>query len=236
LSFAHRAIATLTIVIVIVIVVVVAGVGTYVFVFTSSSGTGTQSTTMSFSQTVTVSTPTSTSQSVTPTTSSVSSTTSVTGLKTYKGNFTYITPLGPFGINDSSGKPVEWNSTQTASGTFTFSINPNTYLGTGTGQGSMIVTTRGYCTGSVTVPYTFTITAGQPPGENLLVAFDTPTPSNVTVQLTCQGSTVGFNTANNPVSFLSVYPNEVYTATVPVTEHQAPTGGISYTINIIETS
>jgi uncharacterized protein (UPF0333 family) len=224
----------MTIVLVVVLVIVVAGVGTYVFVFSSSSGSG-PTTTTTTSHTLTISTPTSGATS-TSSAASTETTSSVTGLQSYKGNFTYIVPLGPFGINDSSGKPVEWNSTQTASGTFTFSVNPSTYLGSGSGQGSITVATRGYCTGSETVPYTFTVTATHPPGEDLEVAFDPPSPANVTVQLTCQGSTVGFNTANNPVTFLSVYPNLVTTASVPMTDSQVLTGGISYTVIIVATS
>ena len=168
--------------------------------------------------------------------SSSSSGTPTNGVKTYKGTFTYIAPLGPFGINDSSGKPVEWNSTQTASGTFTFSVNPLNYTGTGTGQGSITVSTQGYCSGSVTVPYTFTIQAVDIPGSEFEVAFNTPTPSSAMVQLTCQGPTTGFNTANNPVLFLSVYPNGLSITSVPTTFSQAPTAGISYSITITPTN
>jgi hypothetical protein len=154
----------------------------------------------------------------------------------YKGTFAYVTPLGPFGINDSSGKPVEWNSTQTASGSFAFSINSATYFGTGSGQGSITVATRGYCTGTVTVPYTFTIQVTHPPDENFEIAFNTPTPSSAMVQLNCRGPTVGFSTANNPVAFLSVYPNGLNLASLPTTASQEPTGGISYTVTIMQGS
>jgi hypothetical protein len=210
-------IATLVIVVVVVVVLAVAGAAVYVFAFTSpgTPGAGTTTTTLKIGTTV-----------------SYASTSTSQGYEYYKGTFTYTNPLGPFGINDSSGKPVEWNSTQTASGTFTFSINTATYLGTGSGQGTITVTTRGYCTGTAVVPYTFTITAGHPPGESYFVGFENPTPENVTVSLTCQGSTQGFNTSNNPVSYLSVYPNEVTPATIPFTTTQPPTAGISYTVTI----
>ena len=148
----------------------------------------------------------------------------------------YTDPLGPLGINDSSGKPVEWNSTQTASGTFTFSINPSTYQGTGTGKGSITVTTVGYCTGTVTVPYTFTVSAFHAPGQNITVAFNTPTPSSAMVNLSCQGSTVGFNTANNPISFLSVYDDLISFASAPATFSMPLTTGISYTVTVSQTN
>ncbi len=168
------------------------------------------------------------------TTTSTGPMSSVQGSESYKGTFAYVNPLGPFGINDSSGKPVEWNSTQTASGSFTFSINPTTYIGTGSGQGSITVATHGYCTGTVTVPYTFTIQAVHPPGENFEIAFNTPTPPSAMVQLACQGSTAGFNQANNPITFLSVYPNGLNVASLPTTASQAPTAGISYTVTIVQ--
>jgi len=205
------------IVIVVIVVVAVAGVGAYEFVFSVPSATGGKSTTTTL---------------VIGTTTSSDQTSSAPGSQTYRGTFTYVTPLGPFGINDSSGKPVEWNSTQSVSGTFTFSINPATYIGTGSGQGTIIVATHGYCTGSTTVQYTFTIEAVHPPGQNFEISFNPPTPSTVTVELTCQGSTKGFNEANNPVTFLSVYPNGLNVASIPTTASQVPTGGISYTVTI----
>ena len=230
----RSAITTLVIAVILVVVIAVAGVGVYVFVFTGSS-TGDSST-----STVTIGNASSLTNSQTSTVTIGSTTSAPTtathGYENYKGSYTYVTPLGPFGINDSSGKPVEWNSTQTATGSFTFSINPATYIGTGTGQGSITVTTHGYCTGAVTVPYTFTIQATHPPGENFEISFNPPTPSTVMVQLTCQGSTMGFNTSNNPVSFLSVYPNGLSPASIPSTSSQVPTGGISYTVTITQAS
>lgn len=221
-------IATLVIVIVIVVVVGIAGAGVYVLVVSAPGATGTSTTTVIIGPT----TSTATLQSVTTVTQS----SGAQGSQNYKGTYTYANPLGPFGINDSSGKPVEWNSTQMASGSFTFSVNPATYLGTGNGQGTMVVTTRGYCTGTVTVPYTFSIQVVHPPGENFVISFNTPTPSSATVALTCQGSTLGFNTANNPVAFLSVYPNGLSIASFPSTSSQPPTAGISYTVTITQTS
>ena len=212
----------------VVFVIVIAGVGTYVFVFAPGAAR-TSSTTILVN---TSHTSTGTTFSSTASTAKTSS----SGNPTYYGTFTYITPLGPFGINDSTGKPVQWNSTQAVSGNFTFSIDPSTYMGQGTGQGSITVATRGYCTGSQTVSYTFTISAFHLPGEDYLITFNTPTPGSVTVNLTCQGSTVGFNAANNPVGFLSVYPNELSPASLPSTSSQEPTAGISYSVTITQAS
>jgi hypothetical protein len=172
----------------------------------------------------------------TSTFTSPSTESSQSGILTYKGTFSYVVPLGPSGINDSTGKPVQWNSTQTSSGTFTFSINPQNYSGSGSGRGMITVATKGFCTGSETVSYTFAIEAFHLPGENITVAFENPSVANVTVPLTCQGSTVGFATANNPVPFLSVYPNEVTVDSIPATISQPQTNGLEYSIVITEES
>jgi len=98
------------------------------------------------------------------------------------------------------------------------------------------VATQGYCTGTVTIPYTFKIEANDVLGGSITVAFYTPNPSSAMVQLTCQGPTTGFNQANNPVTFLSVYPNEVSISSAPQTVSQVPPAGISYTVTITPTS
>ena len=209
-------IATLAIVVVVVVVIVVAGVGTYLLVINVPNTSGAKaSTTLTIGTTI-----------------SIAPTSSAQGYQYYQGTFAYTVPLGPSGINDSSGKPVIWNSTQTASGSFTFSINPSIYSGSGSGEGSITVTTRGYCTGTMTVQYTFTITAAHPPGENFTIGFSTPTPSSVMVQLTCQGPTTGFNQSNNPVMFLSEYPGLVSAASFPITVSQPLTDGISSSVTV----
>jgi hypothetical protein len=216
-------------VIVVVVVVAVAGV-TYVFVFTSPSSPGAKTTT----STLIVGTATS---SVPTTTVTIGgSTTGTQSYEDFSGTFTYTVPLGPSGINDSTGKPIQWNSTQTATGSFSFSIDSSTYIGSGSGQGSVTVSTRGYCTGSNTVPYTFAIEAVNVPGtKNITIAFNNPTPSTVMVQLSCKGSTVGFYTSNNPVTYLSVYPNGLDLNSFPAKATAVLTGGISYTVSISET-
>jgi hypothetical protein len=215
LSIGRRAgLAPLVLAAILIVVVVVAGVGAYVFVISVPGNPGSKTTTTLYIGTT--------------------STGTTSGDQYYKGNFTYIVPLGPSGINDSSGKPVQWNSTQTAKGSFTFSLNPATYIGSGEGIGSITVSTGGYCTGLTTVQYTFEITATHAPGENFEIGFDNPTPANVTVKLTCEGSTAGFYTANNPVAYLSVYPNLLYVPSIPTTQTQAPTEGISYTVTVTQ--
>jgi hypothetical protein len=229
----RRAAIATALIILILLILIAAAAGAYLL-FSMPQGTSTSQT--SSSQGTQSSIQTSHSSSVGTTsssvTTSVSSSSSVSGVTNYRGTFTFLQPLGPFGINDSSGKPVFWNSTQSASGSFTFSINSFNYSGTGSGQGSITVTTRGYCTGSVTVPYTFTIQAFHFIGQNITVGFYTPNPSNATVPLTCQGSTQGFNQGNNPIPFLPVYPNLITMASVPAQLSMPLTTGISYTITI----
>ena len=223
------AITTIVLVVVLVVVIAVAAVA-YVFVFANPSSPGAKTTTSTLSI--------GTARSDLPTTSVTigSSTTGSQSYDDFSGTYTYTAPLGPSGINDSTGKPIQWNSTQTATGSFTFSIDPSTYLGSGSGQGSITVATRGYCTGSSTVKYTFGIQAQHIPGSNnVSIGFDLPTPPTVMVQLACQGSTVGFYTANNPVTYLSVYPNGLDLNSFPANVSQALTGGISYTVSISET-
>lgn len=218
-------IARLMVAVTLVVIVAVAGIGVYLSLF-AGPGSGTGST-----STVTVGNLSSVTSSRTSTTGG---TTSAQGYENYQGSYTYTNPIGPFGVSDSGGGLLEWNSTQTASGSFTFSVDTATYVGTGSGRGNITVATRGYCTGTVTVPYTFTIQVAHPPGENFIISFNPPTPSNATVQLTCQGSTSGFNTANNPVTFLSVYPNGLSVASIPATSFQPPSAGISYSVNITQ--
>ena len=225
------AIATIVLVIVVIVVIAAAGVA-YAFVFASPSTPGAKTTTT----TSTLIIGTSSSNLPTTTVTIGSSTTGTQSYEDFSGNYTFTIPLGPSGINDSTGKPIQWNSTQTATGSFTFSINPSTYLGSGSGQGSITVTTRGYCTGSSTVQYTFGIEAQHIPGtNNVSIGFNLPTPPTVMVQLACQGSTAGFNTANNPVSYLSVYPNGLDLNSFPANVSQAPSSGYSYTVSISET-
>jgi len=227
-------VTTLLILVVLVVVVVVAGVA-YVLVLSNPGTSGTATTT----STLTVGTDTSNAPSTVTTETLGGATTSSgsQGYEDFSGTFSFTIPLGPSGINDSTGKPIQWNSTQTASGSFAFSINPSTYLGTGSGQGSITVTTQGYCTGSATVPYTFAIDAQHIPGSaNVSIGFDLPTPANVTVKLTCEGSTAGFYTSNNPVSYLSVYPNGLDLDSFPANVFATPSSGYSYSIHITESS
>jgi len=225
----RRAITTIILVVVLVVVVAMAGIA-YVFVFASPSSPGVKTTT----STLVIGTSTSGVPTTTLTIGSL--TTGTQSYEDFSGSYTYTVPLGPSGINDSTGKPIQWNSTQTATGSFTFSINPSTYLGSGSGEGSITVATRGYCAGSSTVPYTFGIEAEDIPGtKNVSIAFNDPTPSTVMVQLSCQGPTAGFYTANNPVTYLSVYPNGLDLNSFPAKASMVLTGGISYTVSVIET-
>lgn len=225
-------------VVVIVVIVLVAGVGVYFAVARSASNTTISSATTSATS------PSSASASTTPpsivtTTKTRSTATVSSGITTYSGTFNFSLPLGPSGERVLSNNTIQtYGSTQVGSGTFSFSINSQTYEGTGSGQGTLIVTTTGFCSGKVSFPYTFQIPdATNILGGNITVFFGDPTPENAIVPLACTGPMAGVNTAtNNPVSFLAVYPNEINTVSIPVTVNQHETGNISYYYEITQTS
>ena len=160
------------------------------------------------------------------------------GFHTYSGNYHFTVPLGPGGERISSDNTVQsYGSVQSASGSFTFSINPLNYTGTGRGTGTMTVTTTGFCSGEVTVSYTFFVQATHPPGQNISVFFLNPTPGSAFVPLHCTGPMTGVNTAtNNPISFLPEYPGLLTTATMPVTMSQNWGSGTTSYVSITQTS
>ncbi|HEV2226699.1 MAG TPA: hypothetical protein VGR56_07850 [Nitrososphaerales archaeon] len=207
-------VAPLLIVVTLVIVVAVAGVGVYYLTLTPGSSGPTHTTTLTVGHT-------------TP-----------SGVHTYNGNYNFTVPLGPGGERVYSNNTVQtYGSVQLASGSFTFSINPLNYTGTGRGSGIMVVTTTGFCSGKVTVPYTFFIQATHPPGQNISVFFLNPTPGSAFVPLHCTGSTSGVNTAtNNPISFLPEYPGLLTTATMPVTVSRNWGSGTTSYVSITQTS
>ena len=215
----------------IIVVLVVASVATYYLVVASSSST-------SLSRS---STQASTASSSTPRTTASSSSTSATGsstLKTYSVTFNFSLPEGPAGeLTFTNNDTVKaYNSVQVASGSFTFSINPANYSGSGSGHGTMTVTTTGFCSGRTTFPYTFKIPdATNLLGGNITVFIGEPTPLNFTVPLTCTATALPGSTNGNTFPFLSVYPNEISVATVPVTVTQHLAGNITYSYTITPT-
>lgn len=222
-------IAIIVIVMALIVVLVVAGAATYYLVVARSSSSLSESSTRA-----------STTSSSAPRTSSSSvSTTGPSGLKTYSVTFNYSLPLGPVGeLTYSNNDTVKtFNSTQVASGSFTFSINPATYEGSGSGQGTMTVTTVGFCSGRTTFSYTFQIPdATNILGGNITVFIGDPTPLNFTVPLTCTATALPGSTNGNTFPFLSVYPNEISVAAVPVTVTQHLTGNIDYSFTIKPTN
>jgi hypothetical protein len=171
-------------------------------------------------------------------TSSPQGSSTASGVHTYSGTFNFSVPLGPSGERVLGNGTVQtYTSVQFATGSFAFSINPQNYTGSGSGRGTLIVTTTGFCSGKVTLPYTFLIPdATDILGGNISVFIGTPTPANFTVNLTCTGPMQGVSTAtNNPSPFLSVYPNEMSEAAVPVTVDQHLSGGTTYHYNITQT-
>jgi hypothetical protein len=215
----------------IIVVLVVASAATYYLVVASSSSTS-QSRSSAQASTASSSTPRTTASSSTSTTGSST-------LKTYSVTFNFSLPEGPGGeLTFTNNDTVKsYNSVQVASGSFTFSINPANYSGSGSGHGTMTVTTTGFCSGRTTFPYTFKIPdATNILGGNITVFIGDPTPLNFTVPLTCTATALPGSTNGNTFPFLSVYPNEISVATVPVTVTQHLAGGITYSYTITPTN
>jgi hypothetical protein len=210
----------------IIVVLVVASAATYYLVVASSSSTSLSKSSVQ----------TSTTSSSTPrTTTSSTSTTGSSTLETYSVTFNFSVPVGPFGeLTFSNNDTVKtYNSVQVGSGSFTFSINPANYSGSGSGQGTLTVTTTGFCSGRTSFPYTFSIPdATNILGGNITVFIGDPTPVNFTVPLTCTATALPGSTNGNTFPFLSVYPNEISIAAVPVTVTQHLAGNISYSYTI----
>jgi hypothetical protein len=225
-------IARLVVVALVVVIVLIAGVGIYYFANIGSPGA---SATRSSSQR---SSSGHTSASSASTSHSAAASSAASGVMTYGGTFNFSVPLGPSGERVLSNGTVQtYSSVQVASGSFAFSINPQNYSGTGSGHGTLTVTTTGFCSGSVILPYTFLIPdATDILGGNVTVFIGTPTPANFTVNLTCTGPMAGVSTAtNNPAPFLSIYPNEINVAAVPATVNQHLPGGITYYYTVTQT-
>jgi hypothetical protein len=229
------AITTILLVVVFVVVVAVAGVA-YVFVFASPSSPGAKTTT----STLRIGTTTSGAPTTTVTVGSLS--TGTTGLTYYSGSFNYNIPAGPSGVRSlPNGTAQYYNSTEAASGTFTFFIAADNFSGRGTGHGTITITTRGFCTGSQTIPYTFIVPdATTVLNGNLTVFFANPVPANYSVPLTCTGSMTGVSTANNPWSYLAEYPGEfsISLASLPASEvfHGTPSAIFTWGYSIKQAS
>jgi hypothetical protein len=210
---------------------VVASAATYYLVFASSSSTSLSKSTAQAS--------TASSSTSRTTSSSSASTTGSSTLKTYSVTFNFSLPEGPVGeLTFSNNDTVKtYNSVQVASGSFTFSINPANYSGSGSGHGTMTVTTTGFCSGSTTFPYTFKIPdATTILGGNFTIFIGDPTPVNFTVPLTCTATVPQGSSNGNTFPFLSVYPNEISVAAVPVTVTQHLAGNITYSYTISPTN
>ena len=253
-SVASRGVTLVVTILLVALVALVAGVGAFYYL-ASSGNTMNQghstSTLTSHSQTTTGlirssetgsrgstssahrSTSTSSLSSMTIHTSSSSG----TGVTRYSGVFNYSVAIGPTGERVfENGTFQTYNSVQKASGSFTFFISTTNGSGTGSGSGTLTVTTSGFCLGSVTVPYTFEIPdATVLLGGNITIFFGTPTPASVMVPLSCSGPMNGVDTSiNNPLTFLSVYPNEISSASVPVYVSEHLSGNISYAYSIAQ--
>jgi hypothetical protein len=207
-----------------IVVIAVASVAAY-FLVSSSSPSTTSSKSSAKASTA--------SSSTTATSTAGSST-----LETYSATFNFSLPEGPFGeLTFSNNDTVRtYNSVQEGSGSFTFSLNPANYSGSGSGHGVLTVTTTGFCSGRTSFPYTFKIPdATNILGGNITVFIGDPVPVNFTVPLTCTATANPGSTNGNTFPFLSVYPNEITVAAIPaaVTEHLS--GNISYSYSIVPT-
>jgi uncharacterized protein (UPF0333 family) len=217
-------IAIAVIVVALVVVIAVASVAAYYLVSASSHSTTSSERSAQAS-----------SVSSSATKATTTSTTGSSTLKTYSGTFNFSLPEGPFGeLTFSNNDTVKtYNSVQEASGSFTFSINPANYSGSGGGHGTMTVTTTGFCSGSTSFPYTFDIPdATTILGGNFTVFIGDPVPVNFTVPLTCTAMANAGSTNGNTFPFLSVYPNEISTAAIPTTVTEHLSGNISYSYTI----
>ena len=220
-------IAITVIVAALIVVIAVASVAAY-FLVTSSSPSSTSSKSSSQASTA--------SSSATRTTAT--STTGSSTLETYSGTFNFSLPEGPFGeLTFSNNDTVRtYNSVQEASGSFTFSLNPANYSGSGSGHGTMTVTTTGFCSGRTSFPYAFKIPdATNALGGNITVFMGDPVPVNFTVPLTCTATANPGSSNGNTFPFLSVYPNEISVAAIPVAVTEHLSGNISYSYAIVPT-
>jgi hypothetical protein len=239
-------IAAMFIIIVIIVIVLVASVGAF---YALSSGGSHSTTTLATTPSFTTATSSSHSSTVTPSSSSstktvVSSsqaTATQSGMHTYSGTFNYSIPVGPSGVRSFSNDTVQvYNSTMTASGTFTFFIAPLNESGSGSGHGTITVATHGFCSGSTTISYTFLVPdATSLLGGNITIFFSNPQPGNYSVPLTCTGPMAGVSTAtNNPGPFLPEYPGEfsVSISSLPASVIFHPGPGFVYGVSVKETS
>jgi hypothetical protein len=219
--------------IVIAIVVVVAVAAVYLVTSGGSSATSSGPTTTQTSSR------TSFGVGETTTTSTTSTTTAASGVKTYSATFNFTVPQGPFGeLTFSNNDTVDtYTSVQVASGSFNFTLNPSTYSGSGSGRGTITMTTTGFCSGRVTVPCTFQIPdATNILGGNITIFVGIPSPANVTAALTCKATPNAGSATGNTTPFLAVYPNEISVASIPTTVSENLSGGISYHFTITPTN
>lgn len=233
-------VAPILMVVVIIIVVLVGAIGVYFFFVSgnTSNTSSTHSSSLTTSSSQTKASSSASSVHATATSSARSTSTGASGISTYSGTFNFSLALGPSGVRSLSNYTVQtYSSVEVASGSFVFSIAATNHSGTGSGHGTLVVTTSGFCSGKTTVPYTFLIPDATTLLNNYSVFFSTPTPANYTVPLACTGPMTGVNTStNNPASFLAVYPNLISAATIPVTVSQHLSGNISYYYHITQTS
>ena len=160
------------------------------------------------------------------------SSTGTSEISTYSGTFNFSLPLGPSGERVLANNTVQtYGTSQVASGSFSYFIAAGNKSGSGSGHGTL-TTTTGFCSGTITMGYSFKIPDATTILGNQTIFFGAPTPANFTVPLTCTGPMTGVSTANNVTSFIGVYPNEINVATMPTTISEHQSGNVTYYFNI----
>ena len=226
---------------IVVIIIIVIGVSAYSYVASINSSKTSSSSSSKVVTTTPIPSSTLSLQSASRiyATIETSSFSSSLAIATYSGTFNFSLPVGPSGVRSASnGSAQYYNTIQVGSGSFTFFVSASNESGSGSGHGTLVATTSGFCSGRVKVPYTFSIPDASTLLGNLTIFFGTPTPNNITMPLSCTGPMTGVSTAtNNPFTYLSAYPNEITVTSVPavLNVHQTP-GNFTYYFNIVKTS
>jgi len=221
----------------VVVILLIVGVGVYFLVAGNSKGTTTTSLPVIQGNTMIPATTTTISTLSTGSSSLHVGSSSASGITSYSGTFNFSIPEGPSGVRSMSNGSLQiYNTTQVASGSFSFFVDSSNESGSGTGHGTLTAKTTGFCSGSTTLQYSFIVPdATTILGGNLTVFFSDPVPGNFSVQLSCTGDMTGVSTTtNNPSSFLPVYPNEINIPTVPGTVSNE-SGNFDYYIHVAQT-
>jgi hypothetical protein len=228
---------------IIVVIVIIAGIGGYFLLLSKSSFQAPKpvNTTFTTLESTTVTSINTTSQvytsSIVPTGNG-----SFGSYRAFEGKFNYTMPVGPSGGREQGSGIALYNSVQTVSGNFSFTVNysaPNS-PGVGKGFGSANIIVSGFCQGSNSTAYIFPINTmlitpneSNPNESNLSIVFGIAKPQKSTVDLSCT------DVNNNPYSsignynYSSVYPNTILLNQSGGEVSAKLPGNVSYNITVI---